>query len=63
MFFVWEPTIGDPVDEVVVWFNGGIHASNLIDLPREAKYSLQVLAVPRLKHFYKRTAGVISRIF
>ncbi len=23
LFFVWQPTIGDPVDEVTIWLNGG----------------------------------------
>jgi carboxypeptidase D len=22
MFFVFEPTIGDPVDEITIWLNG-----------------------------------------
>jgi carboxypeptidase D len=23
MFFIYQPTVGDPVDEVTIWFNGG----------------------------------------
>lgn len=24
MYYVFEPTIGEPVDEVTIWFNGGM---------------------------------------
>jgi hypothetical protein len=23
LFFVWQPTVGKPVDEVTIWLNGG----------------------------------------
>lgn len=25
LFFAFQPTIGDPVDEITIWFNGMLH--------------------------------------
>ena len=31
LFFVFQPTVGDPVDEITIWFNGGpgIHTKRI----------------------------------
>ena len=47
LYFVFEPTVGAPVDEITIWLNGGPGRCRNPDSPTQAYVQLQVAALSR----------------